>query len=288
MVPSIHIGSLVLWSYGLMMGVGMSLGYLFGEVDFRRRGVPIPMGIFLPAMLVSGLIGAKLDHALVVQWHTLRQNPLAFDWVATFWGGYTWFGGVIGGILTASLLARLYKTPVLKVLDVAPVLSLALACGRIGCFLAGDGDYGVPTSLPWGMTFPHGIVPTRVPVHPTPLYEIAYALILFAVLWQRGKPEIYARTWQGSQLALYLFWTGLCRFFVEFLSRNAKVFAGLTEAQLVGVFFIVTAAILAWFHSKTGEVYASHSGACVASIAARFEGGTLPEAGRTALHRRGA
>jgi len=284
MHPYFHFGPLVLWSYGIMMGIGFSLGYLFGEADFKRRGVPIPMGVFLPCMAISGLIGAKLDHAIVVQWHTLRQNPLDFDWVASFSGGYTWFGGVLGGVFATILLARLYKTPVLRVLDVAPMASLGLACGRMGCFLAGDGDYGIPTSLPWGMSFPHGIVPTVVRVHPTPLYEITYALILFVFLWLRGRPEIYARTWQGSQIALYLFWTGLCRFFVEFLSRNAKVYAGLTEAQLVGILFILAAAVLTAFHRFSGESHARYPDPRDAGVAPEIGSGALPQTGRAAVH----
>jgi len=267
-----------------MMGVGFSLGYLFGEADFKRRGVPIPMGVFLPTMVIAGLIGAKLDSALVVQWHTLRQNPLALDWVATFWGGYTWFGGVLGGVFASVLLARLYKTPVLRVLDVAPMASLGLACGRMGCLLAGDGDYGIPTRLPWGMSFPHGIIPTTVRVHPTPLYEITYALILFVVLWRRGRPQVYARTWEGSQIALYLFWTGFCRFFVEFLSRNAKIYAGLTEAQLVGIVFILAAAALMFFHRFSGESNARNPDSRDASVAPESGSGALPQAGRTAVH----
>jgi phosphatidylglycerol:prolipoprotein diacylglycerol transferase len=165
----------------------------------------------------------------------------------------------------------------------------------MGCFLAGDGDYGIPTSLPWGMTFPHGLVPTRVPVHPTPLYEIAYSLILFAALWRRGRPESYARTWPGSQIALYLFWTGLCRFFVEFLSRNAKVFAGLTEAQLVGILFILAATALTLFHRRTGDYDASYpghsgysgtrvAGAGVAGAATGPESAALPQTGGASLH----
>lgn len=268
MYPFIHLGPIILWSYGMMMGVGLSLGFFFGDADFKRRGIPIPMGVFLPAMAISGLTGAKLDHAVVVQWHTLRQNPLAFDWVATFGGGYTWFGGVLGGLAAACVLARLYKTPALRVLDVAPVASLGLVCGRIGCFLAGDGDYGIPTSMPWGMSFPNGLVPTLVRVHPTPLYETAYALIIFAVLWRRGRSQNYARVWPGSQLAAYLFWTGLCRFVVEFLSRNAKVFAGLTEAQWVGLVFVLSAIALKAFHPRSGEsnVTSPDSGESTAAI----------------------
>ena len=283
MHPYFHFGPLVLWSYGLMMGVGLSLGFLFGEADFKRRGVPIPMGIFLPSMAIAGLIGAKLDHAIIVQWQTLRENPLAFDWVASFWGGYTWFGGVLGGLAAAALLAKIYKTPVLKVLDIAPVASLGLACGRMGCFLAGDGDYGIPTSMPWGMSFPHGIVPTLARVHPTPLYEITYALIIFAVLWRRGRRENYPRVRPGSQLAAYLFFTGLCRFFVEFLSRNAKVYAGLTEAQLVGIIFIFSAAALTFF-SPSGATNADHSEPSLATPAIDRGSQALPETGRAAVH----
>jgi hypothetical protein len=53
--------------------------------------------------------------------------------------------------------------------------------GRLGCFLRGD-DYGVPTDLPWGMSFPNGLPPTTVRVHPTQLYEAAASLVIFALL----------------------------------------------------------------------------------------------------------
>jgi len=85
MHPYFHLGPLMLWSYGLMMGVGLSLGFLFGDADFKRRNIPIPMGIFLPSMAIAGLIGAKLDHAIVVQWHILRQNSL----LPLFWRRFT-------------------------------------------------------------------------------------------------------------------------------------------------------------------------------------------------------
>jgi len=52
-------------------------------------------------------------------------------------------------------------------------LRLGYAVGRIGCLLSGDGDYGIPTTLPWGMSFAHGIVPTPPGClcTPTPIYE---------------------------------------------------------------------------------------------------------------------
>jgi phosphatidylglycerol:prolipoprotein diacylglycerol transferase len=56
---------------------------------------------------------------------------------------------------------------------------------RLGCFLNGD-DYGQPTSLPWGMSFPGGAPPTHEPVHPVQLYEIVLMVpIWLAMRWRR-------------------------------------------------------------------------------------------------------
>jgi len=250
MYPSIQIGPLTVWTYGLMIGVALCLAYILGEADFKRRGVAIPIGVFLPSMAVAGLIGAKIDYVIFIQWRVFHRAPWSGGWVAFFHYGYTWFGAVLAGISAAVALARLYKAPVLKVLDVIPVALLGPACGRLGCFLAGDGDYGIPTSLPWGVSFPHGIVPTTARVHPTPLYEMTYALILLAILWRRGRTESYAHAWHGSQLAYYLLGAGICRFFDEFLSRNVKVLAGLTEAQCVSVAFVLVAVALIFLHRR--------------------------------------
>ena len=75
----------------------------------------------------------------------------------------------------------------------APALAIGLAIGRIGCQLAGDGDYGVPTDLPWGMSYPNGVVPTTERVHPTPIYEMLACfgdlrLPLAAPLASRRRP----------------------------------------------------------------------------------------------------
>ena len=59
---------------------------------------------------------------------------------------------------------------------VAPSLALAYAIGRIGCQLAGDGDYGKDWDGPWAMAYPNGTVPIDTPVHPTPIYEVIVML----------------------------------------------------------------------------------------------------------------
>ena len=133
----------------------------------------------------------------------------------------------------------------------APALALAYGIGRIGCHLAGDGDYGTPTSLPWGTNYehgtvppsvmfqgteiaknyPNGIVPDNTPLHPTPIYEFLICVIIFTILWKLRKKD-----WiDGKLFMVYLVFISIERFSVEFLRLNPRLMLGLSEAQLISV-----------------------------------------------------
>jgi len=259
MIPFIQIGGVRIWTYGLMMGLAFVAGYLLGERQARRFGVPIPMSIFIPGLIAGGLLFGRLDHLLVVEMLAEHRTLASMSWSSFFTAGYTYFGGLLGGSITFVACSRYYRVPMLKMLDGgAPIVSLCYAVGRIGCFLAGDGDYGQPTSLPWGMSFPHGVVPTVVRVHPSMLYESAYALVIFLILWPRCRPENYARLQHGAIFTDMLLWTGICRFLFAFTSRNYKFFAGLTEAQLVSIGFVL-AALLVKLYLRYQASHASSS-----------------------------
>ena len=83
----------------------------------------------------------------------------------------------------------------------ATALALGYAIGRIGCQVSGDGDYGIRSSLPWAMGYPHGTVPTPpgVRVQPTPIYETVTMCLLAYLLWQ-----LRDRVRPGVMFALYL------------------------------------------------------------------------------------
>lgn len=125
---------------------------------------------------------------------------------------------------------------------VAAPLALAYGIGRIGCFLAGDGTYGKPSDLPWAMAFPNGTMPTLVPVHPTALYESAFAFVLAGLLWwvrNRVAPLVV--------FGLYAVLSGIARFLVEEIRINRDVLLGMTQPQLwslvlvaVGAYLLVT------------------------------------------------
>jgi len=189
---------------------------------------------------VAGLVGARL-YSVLENPRELIANPAVL--ISRY--GFTWSGSVLTTLVAMVFLARHFDIPVLEFMDLcAPPASLGYAIGRIGCLLSGDGDYGVPTSLPWGMSFPNGIVPTMDRVHPTPIYEFLAGVIIAAFLWRMATKAASGVGSHGQIISSYLIWTGIARFLVEFIRINPKTFYGLTNAQVVSLLSIVAGAIL--------------------------------------------
>jgi predicted O-methyltransferase YrrM len=139
----------------------------------------------------------------------------------------------------------------------APAAAVGYAIGRIGCLLSGDGDYGRPTSLPWGMSFPNGVVPTtetcvqqgwpaNCSVHPTPIYEFLIWIAIAAFLWHMGSKAVRGPKAKGEIFCNYLILTGIARFLIEFWRINPRSFFGLSNAQAASLVSILVGAVLLW------------------------------------------
>jgi phosphatidylglycerol:prolipoprotein diacylglycerol transferase len=214
-------------TFGLMLWLAAVAAAFVMDRNFKQDCNRIDadaVGMVAVAALL-GIVGAKL-------WHVL-DTPAEFreyGW-RVLWdsAGFAWYGGLLFGISALMFQGWWAKIGMLRTLDLAaPAAAIGYGIGRIGCFLSGDGCYGIPTTLPWGMSFPNGIEPTLVRVHPTPLYELAAGLLIGAWLWWRGgKPH-----GTGAIVGEYLVLSGTARFLVEFVRRNPKVLWGLSNAQL--------------------------------------------------------
>jgi phosphatidylglycerol:prolipoprotein diacylglycerol transferase len=192
--------------------------------------------------VVAGIVGAKL-------WHVVdTPSEFRLEGWSVLWdtAGFAWFGGLVFGISALILMGNRAKIGALRTLDLAaPAAAIGYGIGRIGCFLSGDGCYGLPTSLPWGMAFPNGIEPTPpgVRVHPTPLYEFGAGLLIGAWLWMRGGKNRPV----GQILGEYLVLSGTARFLVEFIRRNPKVLWDFSNAQLASAGSILAGiALVIW------------------------------------------
>jgi phosphatidylglycerol:prolipoprotein diacylglycerol transferase len=249
----IHFGSFTVTGYGIMMMVAFLVaGWIFAR-ELARAGLSADIAWdSVVAAVAGGIVGAKVYYALLVG-----------DWAALFSrGGLVWYGGLMGGITAVTLYLWWKRHPILRIGDViAAPLAAGYALGRIGCFLVGD-DYGLPTTLPWGMKFPQGAPPTTarvlrqefgVPVpeevapetvlavHPTQLYEVALAFAIFVVLLRTAR----RRGGSGLVLGLWFVLMGLERIVVElFRAKDDRFFGSFTLAQLISALMIAAGAVL--------------------------------------------
>ena len=135
----------------------------------------------------------------------------------------------------------------------APAVALGYAIGRIGCQLAGDGDYGKVSGLPWAMGYPHGTVPTPpgVKVQPTPIYETLTMTLVAYILWRLATRYEKSGWWT---FGWFLVLSGVERFIVEFVRRNTVWFWGLTQPQWVAIgSVIVGTALVRWYGKRPAE-----------------------------------
>ena len=240
MQPEIEILGLTIYSFGLMVGLAFIVA---GWVVTRRLaelGRPTDWSFEMVfCALVGGVLGAKLWW-LAEEWPTVADDPLG---ALVSPVGLVWYGGLAGGIAAVLLWTRRRRLDSRMVADLAaPALAMGYAVGRIGCQLAGDGDYGIPSDVPWAMAYPEGTVPTTEEVHPTPVYEFLAMSAVAGVLWR-----LRDRMAPGGLFALYLVLAGVERFLVEFVRRNEPVLLGLSLAQFVSL--VMVGAGAAWLLS---------------------------------------
>lgn len=237
------------------MWLAFMAAFFVWRADLRRRSIDADVHVMVTVIALAGVTGAKLYHA-IQNWSTLVADPADVLFSRT---GFAWFGGLIGGLLAIALLAERYGVPTLSLLDSASAAAaLGYAIGRIGCLTSGDGDYGIPTTLPWGMSFPP---PALVPsgpvcaqfgfaegcgVHPTPMYELIASVLICVLLWKLG---VHRKA--GAVFAWFLLLSGVARFAVEFIRLNPPVMFGMSNAQLVSVASMVAGAVLLFTRARS-------------------------------------
>ncbi|MCX7985195.1 MAG: prolipoprotein diacylglyceryl transferase [Bacteroidetes bacterium] len=253
----VKIGPIAIYGYGLMLAIGFLIGSYFVLQEFKRRGIPVDHANTITLIaIVAGIAGSKLLF-LIENWSDFTADPFGMAFSAS---GLTYYGGFFLATLFIYLYIKKKGLHFFTIADaMAPALMLAYGVARIGCHLAGDGDYGFPTSLPWGTDYskgtyppsyafrdfpeitsqyPHGIVPDTTPCHPTPIYEFLICSVMFLYLWNIRK----STTPPGKLFMIYLILAGAERFTIEFIRINPRILLGLTEAQIISIFLILAGA----------------------------------------------
>ena len=201
--------------------------------------------ILVTAVFFFGLCGAKIYG--MIKFFIIHPN----DNLSTILNesGLGSYGFIVLGLTTAIIMLRIFKIPILLILDqTAYILVLAVAFGRFACLLAGDGCYGQPTNLPWGISFPHGVQPTILKVHPTPLYEILSMLPVSILIWKSSF--VNQRT--GAKFTFSLLLISIVRFLSEFFrSTTYPRIYGVTIEQIIAAVFVLSSlSVLMYFLNR--------------------------------------
>jgi len=289
MIPVLFsIGSLNVYSYGLMLGIAFLVGTWVLGKELRRKKLDHDMaGTIMMLGVFFGIAGAKLMF-LLEEWEAFMRDPAGMAFSP---GGLTWYGGLVLAMLVVFFYIRMKKVPFLKVWDALGLgLMLAYGVGRVGCHLSGDGDYGYPTTLPWGTIYAEGTAkPSQMlrpyfeqhprereywhydslrviaggvdkmghsysmfdkttPLHPTPLYELLLGVAGFFALWKLRLRPFP----DGKLFALYLMLASFFRFCIEFIRLNPQFSFGLSEAQVISIALALTGLLMMlWIDRKS-------------------------------------
>ncbi|MGD0445817.1 MAG: prolipoprotein diacylglyceryl transferase family protein [Edaphobacter sp.] len=281
MFPYIDIGPVHLGTFGLLLWLAAVAATVVLHKNFVRNGVDADALSVVAFVVIAGVIGAKTWHELqnvadlkaavrmmgAPGWK--RPFDVVMEFLHWFQAGFAWYGGLLAGVamlmwqgMHARFKGALEGTQgtvvgAVRMLDLAaPAAAIGYGVGRIGCLTSGDGDYGINTTLPWGVHMAkNALVPPTPPnalVQPTPVYEFLFAIALAWLLWRLGaKPRAV-----GWLTGVYLALSGIGRFLVEFVRINPRLYFGhtMSNAQVAALGSVVVGLAVMVAARKTSVV----------------------------------
>ncbi len=264
------------WIGGIILAIAVTF-YQYYSKNKQKLSKPEIRMVEVPAKdqmwsvlfiaVVFGIVGAKIFHQLENLDEFLRDpvgSLLSFS-------GLTFYGGFIVAAFAVVIYGEKQNIPWRHMADsVAPPLIIAYGIGRIGCQIAGDGDWGIVNTMPqpewlsflpewtWSYTYPNNILNQGIPIEgcvgahcnelaqpvwPTPIYETSMATIIFGILMGLRK---YINI-PGVIFAIYLMFNGLERFLIEKIRvNNVFDFLGMnvTQAEVISTILFLIGVIL--------------------------------------------
>ena len=239
-----QIGDVTIYSYGLMIAIGMIAAVGIGCLRAKKYGL-VSDTMFMGAVvgIVMGVIGGKLMYWLV-EIKSIIQNPSI---MLNLGSGFVIYGGLLLGVLSPIFyFKKIKKTSALAYLDIG-IASVALgqALGRVGCFMAGC-CYGAeaPEGAWYAVYFPEGgYAPSGVGLYPTQLMSAIGDLIIMGVLMLLTNKAKF----RGQMTSLYVILYSIGRFVLEFFRNDPRGEIGIFSTSQFISFFTLAGGIALYF-----------------------------------------
>lgn len=244
MIPFINIGSYTIASYGLFIVLGLTIALLTSIFFNRKRTLNQEDLIFSFIYgCIGAVVGGKLFYLIQNIQLFFRETPIPWSRVLIYQlleGGFVFYGGLIGAIAMVYRYSRKFTISFSHLLYAhIPVIPLAHAVGRIGCFFSGC-CYGISYSGPLAVVFHSSpVAPNGISLLPIQLIEAALNLMVFFFLIYLLRKRVGLNELIASYFLLY----GLGRFVLEFyrgdIARGHYLF--LSTSQWISIFLIFIA-----------------------------------------------
>lgn len=222
----VNIGPLTIYSFGLLLGLGLLAGTYYVWKNGRAASLPEERLLDVTFLtILGGLIGARTLYVLSnLSLYTEEYLSVLFFWQ----GGLSFWGGVLGGVITILLLSRKFRWPAGQLFDLAaPAFALGGIFGYIGAFLNGSA-YGGETGFIWGVP-QQGLIGAR---HPSQILEALLQLLIFVMLLRFRKRAPFT----GFLALIYLVSYSLGRFILEFLRGDQTHLTGpFSQAHMISI-----------------------------------------------------
>lgn len=253
MLPELFsIGPVTIYSYGLMIAIGVITAIWLGEYNAKKTGLAEDGFITMMGVIsvIGGFLGAKILYFITILPEVIQNPSIILQELSN---GFVVYGGLIGGILTAYVYCRIKKVNFWAAFDIAaPVIALAQFFGRIGCFLAGC-CYGKLTDSIFGVEFHQSsYAPTGVALFPIQLVSAGLNLLNFLFLYLLWKKAFMKKGMVG---ATYIITYSIGRFILEFFRGDLErgSVGVLSTSQFISIFTLAVGLILLFYRLKTRE-----------------------------------
>lgn len=223
--------------YGICLHWGFALATILVAYNLRRINIEERVAIFIALVCyIFGFVGASFFAFIekISSFSTIEITSI-------FASGKNVYGGLIFALIGLYFLNKFFvKTQIVDFFaSITPPFIIGYSIGRLGCFFAGDGCYGIQTDSIFGMTFPNGTLPTFNSVFPTPLFDFIILFVIGMILQFKFKGKINS----GFTFSIGLIFLGIERFIIEFIRRN-EVYFYLTQSQWISLGLIIFGTII--------------------------------------------